>query len=565
MAVWRSATQWQRLLAQDVPLPETCTALYGPETANWPARTAQWARAVALWRRAYGDGEMLLSRAPARLSLNPHSDHQGIYVLYACHQREVVVAAGRRDDGRVVLSHADPAYQGGLSFDLTTEMARDAAAWDRGWRDYIEADAVRHAVDELRDPRGRSSGRTGSLNYVKAALLRLARRFPGCIGGLNLLLAGDIPPAAGMSSSSAIVVASALAALAAAGLSMDRAELTELLGEAEWYVGTRGGSGDHSAMLLGQLGRWTNIRFEPPLGVRDVRLAAWPDGYRLWLVNSGVRAEKSSAEKRLFNRGVFAYKFAYAELRRALERHAEAWGIEPAVVAETSRLADFNVERLPLHRLYDLLLELPAYASAGELRDRYDGAFHAAARSFFDTDDLADLPESFPLRGAAVYGLGRADRGLTQDQLLARGDADAIAEFGRLMTITHDGDRLFSRLSDGTAVRYDGHDLTLSDDALAAMRDLAAAQPTHQAVQLREQAGFYGASIEPLDRLVDTALAQPGVLGAGLMGAGGGGVVLVLGDAQADGEALAEVLLAELPGATVEPWRPAAGAGVVDG
>ncbi len=49
-----------------------------------------------------------------------------------------------------------------------------------------------------------------------------------------------------------------------------------------------------------------------------------------------------------------------------------------------------------------------------------------------------------------------------------------------------------------------------------------------ETIQLRCQPGFYGASIPELDRIVDVVSTLPHVLGAGLMGAGGGGCVLIL-------------------------------------
>jgi galactokinase len=104
--------------------------------------------------------------------------------------------------------------------------------------------------------------------------------------------------------------------------------------------------------------------------------------------------------------------------------------------------------------------------------------------------------------------------------LLDAADEDSMLEFGRLMTITHDGDRLFAN---GAA--YTENRSRLSDTRLQqSLADISRGDPR----PLRHEPGFYGASIEELDRMVDISLAAPGVLGAGLMGAGGGGYVLIL-------------------------------------
>lgn len=520
-------SQWMTLLtppfAADARRP--LTALYGADPAVWRARAELLCRALACYREWFGEGDVQLVRAPARVSLNPHADHQGCFVLYGCHARELVAVAGARDDRRFVVANADPQYETPLSFSLDAERDRDSAAWERGWPDYIEAPAVKAEVAQ------RVGARTRPLNYIKAAVLRLAAAGDARCG-LNLALAGDIPPAAGQSSSSALVVATALALQACGWPRRQRSELAALLGEAEWYVGTRGGSGDHAAMLLGERGELTNIRFEPPVGIREVRTATFPSGYRLWLVNSGVRAEKSSAEKRLFNRGVFAYKFALRALQAALGPTGE----------EISRLADVSVERFALGAIYDLLLALPEEARLAELKRRWPHGFDALCESFFDTADPTLLPASVPLRGAALYGLGRADRGLVQDRLLTRGTPEALAQFGELMSVTHDGDRLFRG-----GQPWRGNLDSLSNEALLASRELP----------LRLQSGFYGASIAALDAIVDTVQALPGVLGSGLMGAGGGGVVLVLARDEPGFEA---ALRAQLPDLALEPFTPVAGA-----
>jgi N-acetylgalactosamine kinase len=548
---WLAATQ----APPDGPTRALLARLYGPDETLWAARTRLWRAALTAWRAAYGQGDVLLARAPGRISLNPHSDHQGCFVLYGCHAREMVVVAGRRDDDRFRLVNADPAYADDLAFGLREELDRAPAAWARGWTDYLEDHAVKAAVAAQRDPKSRGSGRRGTLNYVKAAVLRLAAACPDAPWhGLDLALAGDIPPAAGQSSSSAIVTATALALRAVWDLALDDRELVALLGEAEWYVGTRGGSGDHAAMLLGARGQMVNVRFEPPVRVLEQRSVAFPSGYQVLLANSGVRSEKSSAEKRLFNRGVFAYKFAFAELRRILSERRSDLGLDEATVDGTRCLADLHDPRLPLGVLYELLLALAPETSPTVLRRRYPELFDAAARSFFDTDDPTLLPVGVPLRGAALYGLGRADRGLVQDRLLAAGNPEAMVEFGRLCSITHDGDRRFVLGADGALAPYRANLDALADDALR--RAQTAGLP------LRRQAGYYGASIGELDRIVDLVTPLPGVLGAGLMGAGGGGVVLIV--AHDDPRVTAAVAAAlDSAVAGLERWVPAAGAGVL--
>lgn len=566
---------------QDRPLQRELTRIYGPDPALIRERVPLYQALLQKYRESYGDEPVALFRAPARLSFNPHSDHQGSFVLYAAHGREILLAAGLREDRRFSVSNVDGNYRQPLEFHPQEEIDRAPAAWRRGWMDYIEDPAVQARVQSLRDTKNQPNDRTSTLNYVQGAVLRLLRERPGRIEpGLNLVFYGDIPAGGGMSSSSAIVVSTALALNDLLGLGFTREQLVGLMGEAEWYVGTRGGSGDHAGMLLAGRGEMANIQFDPPFQYRRIRKVMFPRGYQILLANSGVRSEKSLEEKLLFNRGVFAYKFAFAELQRLLrECHAEL-GIPADVVESTRCLADLNVERLALGQIYQLLAGLPQEASLRELEQRYGERVRATALSFFGTDDLDRLHFAVPLRGAAMYGLARADRGLVQDQLLAQGDAESLWEFGRLLSIAHDGDRLYQRdAATGEMLPYHGHHARLTDAALAELIHQAThASPLHSPfsnlqspTSLRHQPGFYGASIVELDLLVDLAQEVPGVLGAGLMGAGGGGIVEILAE---EGEAVAAAVqeaLAQgyyqprgLP-VQVERWRSVAAASRLEG
>src|SRR5205807_4830225 len=67
-------------------------------------------------------------------------------------------------------------------------------------------------------------------NYARAAAGALAQRFPD-LQGIDALVESDLPIAAGPSSSSALVVAMALAMLHANGVTVATLELMDLLGK----------------------------------------------------------------------------------------------------------------------------------------------------------------------------------------------------------------------------------------------------------------------------------------------------------------------------------------------
>lgn len=107
------------------------------------------------------------------------------------------------------------------------------------------------------------------------------------------------------------------------------------------------------------------------------------------------------------------------------------------------------------------------------------------------------------------------------------------------MYTTHDGDRV-SRYSihQQRHALFSGNRESVSDvcieELLAACLNGASGEEL-DAVQLRRQSGYYGASIPELDRIVDVVSPLPDVLGAGLMGAGGTGAALLRAPGQAGG------------------------------
>ncbi|MCX5673949.1 MAG: galactokinase [Planctomycetota bacterium] len=156
-------------------------------------------------------------------------------------------------------------------------------------------------------------------NYLMTVARRLARNFPGRLRGVDLAFAGDLPPAAGMSSSSALVVACFMALAGASGLrgreefrqNISGAEdLADYLGciengqtfrglAGDTGVGTFGGSEDHTAMLCSRAGMLSQYSYCP---MRLERRIAMPPGHVFAVASSGIAAEKTGDAMEKYNR-----------------------------------------------------------------------------------------------------------------------------------------------------------------------------------------------------------------------------------------------------------------------
>jgi len=155
-------------------------------------------------------------------------------------------------------------------------------------------------------------------NYPMTIARRLARNFSGPLCGADVAFASDLPPAAGLSSSSAMIVAFFLALDAANRLS-ERPEfqqnvtsLTELAGYmgtvengqtfgslvGDLGVGTFGGSEDHTAILCSSPGHVSQYAYCP---VRPQRSIPLPPGWVFAVGASGVAAERAGAAMARYN------------------------------------------------------------------------------------------------------------------------------------------------------------------------------------------------------------------------------------------------------------------------
>lgn len=505
-ATCRKASEWLSMFDKLSPaLRRALRKIYGDDELVAERRKA-YLKVLHLFARRYGpQREAVISRAPGRVNLmGRHVEHRGGYINPMAINREVLMVAAPRDDDTVRLADVDRRQFPDREFSISGELA--LVPWD-DWLSYINSRRVQQMV---LDARGDWA------NYVKAACLRLQQSFRSVhLRGMDAAVVGDIPQAAGLSSSSAIVVAAGEATIACNRLDVTASDFVDLCGEGEWYVGSRGGAGDHAAMKFGRRARVSRVRFFP---FAFEYVPGIPDDHRLVVFNSQVRAQKSANARDVFNQKVAAYELG---LMMVLDRF-------PHYAHLVDHLRDLNAERLHVrqHVVYEMLLTLPQSMTREQLRETLSAAHRERAETIFQTHSE---PKNYDVRSVMLYGLAECARSERCGELLK---ASRLAELGRMMCTSHDGDRVARLGPDGKMAPFD---YLTSDAALRMLvADLQSEQPDRvDRAQLYHQPGGYACSVPEIDLMVDVACRTEGVLGAQLSGAGLGGCMMVLARADA--------------------------------
>ena len=257
-------------------------------------------RLVKRFIALYGDKPAIIASAPGRVNLmGRHIEHRGGSTnMMATDQRMTFIVAPREDD-LVRIANLDPAFPS-AEFRVPRLSKGSTAAW----LDYLERPEVKA---ELAASRGHW------VNYVKSAVYRLQMITEMPLAGMDILAAGNIPIAAGLSSSSALVVATAEAIVALNALNISTRDFVDLCGEGEWFVGSRGGAGDHAAMKCSREGFVTHLKFKPFEIGESVR---FPESCAIVVVESGEQAKKAEGARDIFNARIKDYEFAFSEVRR---------------------------------------------------------------------------------------------------------------------------------------------------------------------------------------------------------------------------------------------------------
>jgi N-acetylgalactosamine kinase len=240
-------------------------------------------------------------------------------------------------------------------------------------------------------------------------------------------------------------------------------------------------------------------------------IVPFPKEYALVVCDSGLKAQKSGNARDLFNHRVSCYRIGFLLIKKFFPQYASV----------LNHLRDVNMKRLniPLSWIYRILLHLPEKATQDELR------------AFLPDVDLDVLfnqhnppPDGqYPIRGVVLYGLAEMERA----KLFADAMKDDRVEYvGRLMNISHDGDRVIAIDNDENETPYQAP--TSNDYIMRLIEDLESGDLERVSrAQLQWQPGSYHCSLPEIDRMVHISQQTEGVAGAQLAGAGLGGCMMV--------------------------------------
>ncbi|MFA6931560.1 MAG: NTP transferase domain-containing protein, partial [Lentisphaeria bacterium] len=429
--LFQALAQWQEYFSgmsrSDSPISRQLQEIYGNE-AEIIARQADLIKAVLQEFSHYQPVESLVGiiRMPGRLNvMGRHVDHQGGNCNLMTISFETIMLVHPRNDDLVSIRHCNPEQFPGSEFSISELVAE--LPWE-DWNSVVASEALMKRFKEY--------GVDWS-EYIKAAVLRLQKKFAmRPLRGMDLIVAGNIPMAAGLSSSSSLIVGAAEAAIAVNDLKTFPAQLVTLCGEGEWFVGTRGGSADHAAVKMGCQGSVVKVKFFP-FAVEET--VFFPENYAMVVCDSGIKARKSSEAKNQFNHRISCYRIGFQLIRHFFPQYRNL----------LEHLRDVNVRTLqvPLASIYRILLMLPEKATLAELQSLVPDL----PLQEYCAGHQPPADGLYPIRGVVLFGLSEAERSAAYADFLKKGEMDAI---GRMMKVSHDGDRVTSFSKDWVASAF---------------------------------------------------------------------------------------------------------------
>jgi N-acetylgalactosamine kinase len=403
----------------EINYPNDLVKIY--EEVNVSEQLKRYEKLIDGFQETYNLMPSYIARAPGRVNLiGEHLDYEGFAVLPMAIENDILIAlnfnfeevTGFSSNTKINIQHVEP--QKFPTYNYTTPKFKKLdLALRHDWVNYVIA------------------GYNSIINYIHESSEKDSSHFPT---NINFLITGNIPTASGLSSSSALTVASALAFTRIFNLQqiITKNELSKAAINYERSVGTACGGMDQTISIYAEKNKAKLIEFNPNLRTTSVNL---PKNVSFIIANSLTDSPKIDTLAFRYNKRVLENKLGLAIICR----------------------------KLSLNLVYSTLIELKTYLNVtfSELSDLIEKNLKSGNYSieeilnelnpqneiFSIENILKNIPyyqlvlsnnSIFVLRERLLHVCGEAERVLSFYEICQVSTCnESIIELGKLMNLSH--------------------------------------------------------------------------------------------------------------------------------
>jgi len=256
---------------------------------------ARYATVRDAFVKAYGREPDAFARSPGRVNLiGEHIDYEGYSVLPMAIGLDTIVAISvNASSGKIAVGNTNEEYAS-KTFESSPEQDVDAASLH--WTNYVMC------------------GYKGVFDFLKES----DKESPAPVG-LDIIVDGTVPTGSGLSSSSALCCAVAVAVMHALGLNFTQGEIADFTCKCERYSGTQSGGMDQAISIMGEAGVAKLVDFNP-ISTNDVHL---PEEAAFVIGNCLAVSNKAETAHERYNLRVVECRLAAIILGLKLGMNAE--------------------------------------------------------------------------------------------------------------------------------------------------------------------------------------------------------------------------------------------------
>ncbi len=341
---------------------------------------------IARFHKIYGDGKTRLLRAPARINIiGEHIDYVSYLptasLPFGSHEHAMFMAFRNNNLG-VIRGASMNEHFDSFSFEINEGL--DAIG--QTWNEYVFSRQV---------PASHWS------NYVKGAVFfTLTKDVQLPVQGYDFLLDSTIPPQGGASSSSALTVLTGAAMRIVNNIEYTPESLAQDSAQAEWFIGTRGGSLDHTAICLSRRQHAVHLNYS----TNQTSTIKLPDNDVRWVTFFSHSADKGKEIMLEYN-----------------ERAAVSRLIIPALLNGDSSEENIN--------------NLPEVISLQTVQSRFPDIF-AQCLQVFPSLVEERFTQELKIRSRALHHFGEVQRVERAVKILRENSPGAMQKLGELITAT---------------------------------------------------------------------------------------------------------------------------------